>query len=174
MTVGAGVWTRHGTFGSRGLCVARKREAALPSGGQPLVERSASRECLHESWPSTWPTRPIVSAVRCGSSAWHQGPKETGRVAEVGSAVSCLHLPRFRESPSCSDRCAGSMWPVERFAVPGSPTGAGNMLKCFHWLRPSRRPSLLLVLLVRCVRIRAFVGRIGSHATPGGDHHNCV
>jgi hypothetical protein len=56
------------------------------------------------------------------------------------------------ESPSCSERCAGSMWPVERFAVPGPPTGAGNMWRCFPWLGPSRRPSLLLVHLVPCGR----------------------
>ena len=67
-----------------------------------------------------------------------------------------------------------SMWPVERFAVAGPPTGVGNMWRCFPWLKPSRRPSLLLVHPVRCVRIRAFVGRIGSRATPGGDPHGCA
>ncbi len=59
-------------------------------------------------------------------------------------------------------------------AAPGPPTGVGNMWRCFHWLKPSQRPSLLLVHLVRCVRIIAGVGRIGSHATPGGDHRTCV
>src|SRR5947209_16213568 len=63
------------------------------------------------------------------------------------------------------------MWPVERFAAPGQPTGVGNMWRCFPWLKPSRRPSLLLVHLVPSVRIIAGVGRIGSHATVGGDLH---
>jgi hypothetical protein len=66
-----------------------------------------------------------------------------------------------------------SMWPVERFAVAGPPTGVGNMWRCFPWLKPSQRPSLLLVHPVRCVRIIAGVGMIGSRAMPGGDHPNC-
>lgn len=36
-----------GRFGAEDARVARGREAALPSGGQPVVERSASRECLY-------------------------------------------------------------------------------------------------------------------------------
>jgi hypothetical protein len=66
------------------------------------------------------------------------------------------------------------MWQVERFAVPGPPTGAGNMLRCFPWLKTSRRPSHLLVHPVLSVRIIAGVGRIGSHATPGSDHRSSV
>src|SRR5713226_1468030 len=125
------------------------------------------------SVPSTWPTRPIVSAVLCGSSAWHQGPKATGRVGSVRSAVSCLRLLLLRDSPSFLDRCGGSMWQAGPFAAPGPPTGVGNMWRCFHWLDPSRRPSLLLVHPVPCVRIIAAVGRIGSHATLGGDRRTC-
>ncbi len=64
-----------------------------------------------------------------------------------------------------------SMWPGERFAVAGSPTGVGNMSRCFPWLKPSWGPSLQLVHPVRCVRIIAGIGMIGAHATPGGDHH---
>src|SRR5258707_14996149 len=126
------------------------------------------------SVPSTWPTRLIVSNVLCGSSAWHQGPKAIGRVASVRSAVSCLRLPSLSASPSFSDRCGGSMWQDERFAVPGSPTCVGHMLRCFPWLGPSKRPSPLLVHPVRCVRIIAGVGSTGSHAMPGGDHPNCA
>src|SRR6266568_7386254 len=66
------------------------------------------------------------------------------------------------------------MWPVEHFAVAGPPTGVGNMLRCFHWLKPSRRPSLLLVHPVPCVRITAGVGTLGSLTTPGGDHRSSV
>jgi hypothetical protein len=58
---------------------ARGREAALPSRGLLVVERSASRECLYESWPSTWPIRQIASSVLFGSSAWHLGRKGIGR-----------------------------------------------------------------------------------------------
>jgi hypothetical protein len=36
-----------GLLASRCLCVAREREAALGSSGKPVVERSASRACLH-------------------------------------------------------------------------------------------------------------------------------
>ncbi len=68
----------------------------------------------------------------------------------------------------------GSMRWVEHFAVPGLPTGVGNTLRSFPWVRPSRRPSLLLVHPVLCVHITAGVGRTGSPAMPGSDHRNCV
>jgi hypothetical protein len=55
---------------------------------------------------------------------------------------------------------------VELFVAAGPPTGVGNMLSCFHWLKPSLRLSLLLVHLVRII---AGVGRTGSFAPPGGD-----
>jgi len=70
-----------GRFGAEDARVARGREAALPSRGQSVVERSASRECLYESRPSTWPIRRIVSPVLCESSVWHQEPKGIEPVA---------------------------------------------------------------------------------------------
>jgi len=103
-----------------------------------------------------------------------RSPVGIGRVALVQSAGSCLRLPWLHASPSFSERCGGLMWQDERFAAPGQPTGVGNMLRCFPWLKPSRRPSLLLVYPVRCVRIRTFVGRTGSPAMPRPDHRNCV
>src|SRR5258708_922307 len=124
--------------------------------------------------PSTWPTRLIVSAVLCGSSAWHQEQKEIGRVGSVRSAVSCLRLPLWSTSPSFSDRCGGSMWQVEHLSVTWMPPCVGNTLRSFPWVRPSRRPSLLLVHPVLCVHITAGVGRTGSPAMPGSDHRNCV
>ena len=145
-----------------------------PAGAHLSFGRSASREGLDESWPSTWPTRRIASTVLSGSSAWHQGPKEIEPVASVRFAVSCLRLPWLSESPSFSERCAGSMWQGEHFDAPGSPTGVGNMWRCFLWLELSRRPSLLLVHPVPCGRIIAGAGRIGSLATLGGDHRNCA
>ena len=103
-----------------------------------------------------------------------QEPKAIVRVESVLFAVSCPHLPLLSASLSCSDQYAGWMWQVDHFVEPGSPTGVGNMWRCFPWLKSSRRPSLLLVHPVPCVRIIAGVGRIGSHATPGGDHRNSV
>ena len=52
VAVGRRVRTSHGANLCRGLRVARGREAALPSRGQPVVERSASRERLYRSRPS--------------------------------------------------------------------------------------------------------------------------
>ena len=50
------------------------------------------------------------------------------------SVVSCLppRLYLLSESRSCSDRSGGWMWLVERFAAPGSSTGAGNTSRCFR------------------------------------------
>jgi hypothetical protein len=107
VAVGSGVWTRYWTFRSKGLHYAREREAALPSGGQPVVERACVKRMRLPSVPSTWPTRRIVSNVLFGSSAWHQGLKEIEPVASVRFAVSCLPLPLLSASPSFSDRCAG-------------------------------------------------------------------
>jgi hypothetical protein len=91
VAVGSGVWTRHWTFRSRGLHSAREREAALPSGGQPVVEPSAASKCVHESVLSPWPTRLIASHVRCGSSAWREAAK--GDRARRVSAVRRLLPP---------------------------------------------------------------------------------
>ena len=66
------------------------------------------------------------------------------------------------------------MWLGERFVADGWPTGVGNMLRCFPWLKASGRQNLLLVHPAPFVRAIAGVGAIGSHATLGGDHHNCV
>src|SRR5512133_1024880 len=88
------------------------------------------------SVPSTSPTRPIASAVLCRSSAWHQEQKEIGRVASAPSAVSCLHLPRFRASLSSSGQYAGWMERVEHFVAPGPPIGADNTSRYLHWLKP--------------------------------------
>src|SRR5947209_16770840 len=80
-----------GRFGAEDARVARGREAALPSRGQPVVERSASRECLYESRPSTWPIRRIVSPVLCESSVWRKAAK--GDRARRVSAVRRLLPP---------------------------------------------------------------------------------
>ncbi len=50
------------------LQMPRERDAALPSRGQPVVERSPSRERFYESVPSTSPIRPIVCPVPSESS----------------------------------------------------------------------------------------------------------
>ena len=46
-----------------------------------------------------------LSAVfPAGAVPGERRPKEIGRAASVRCAVSCLHLPLLRESPSCSER----------------------------------------------------------------------
>ena len=70
-----------------------------PAGASLNFGRSASREFVHESGPSTSPTRPTVSAVPCGRSVWHRGPKAIVPTGSVLSAVSCPRLPRFEYKP---------------------------------------------------------------------------
>ena len=91
VAAGCRVRTRHGAFRGGGLRVARGREATLPSRGQAVVERSASRKCLYESSPSTWPIRRIVSPVLCESSVWQKAAK--GDRARRVSAVRRLLPP---------------------------------------------------------------------------------
>ena len=64
-----------GRFGAEAFVMPRERDTALSSGSKPVVERSPSRECVHESVLSIWPTRPIVTNVLFASSAWLQGLK---------------------------------------------------------------------------------------------------
>ncbi len=174
MAVRRSVRTSHWAFRGRCLYLARGWETALSSRGKPLVKRSATRKCVHESRLSISPTRPIVSAVLFETNAWHQEPKEIGHVESVLCAVSCLHLRLLSTSQSYSDQYGGWMWQADPFVAPGWPTGVGNTLRSFLWFRLSRRPSLLLVHPAPCVHITAGVGRTGSPAMPGSDHHNCV
>jgi hypothetical protein len=55
--------------------------------------------------------------VACSAGAGLGGrrPKEIGRGASVGSAVSRLPLLLLPASPSFSDRCDGSMWQADPF-----------------------------------------------------------
>jgi len=46
------------------------------------------------------------------------------------------------------------------------------MLRCLYLRKCRKRLLLPLVHRVPCARIIAGVGSIGSHAMPGGDHHN--
>ena len=150
------------------------RQAPLPSRGQPVVERACGKKMRSPNGPSTSHIRLIVSTVLCGSSAWHQGLKEIGRVASVQFAVCYLLLPPLSKNPSFSDQYGGWMWKVERFAASGQPIGVGNTWRSFPWFRPSNRCCLLPTPLVPFVLIAAGVGRIDSPAMPGGDHRNCV
>src|SRR6266516_431129 len=117
---------------------------------------------------STWPTRPTVNPVLCGSSAWHQGPKAIGRGASVRFAVSCLHLPPLNESPSFSERCGsrrcGSSYASPHLdhplasaicggASPGSKP-AGGKTSCSSTSCPSFAPSLELA---RSTRMQCLV-----------------
>jgi hypothetical protein len=91
VAVGSSVRTSHWAFRCRGLYLARGWETELSSRSKPLVERSASRKCVHESWLSISPTRPIVSAVLFGSSVWRKAAK--GDRARRVSAVRRLLPP---------------------------------------------------------------------------------
>ena len=91
VAVGHRVRTSHGAFRGRGLRVAREREAALPSRGQSVVERSARVRMPLPSEPSTWPIRRIVSSVLCESSVWQKAAK--GDRARRVSAVRRLLPP---------------------------------------------------------------------------------
>ena len=62
-----------------------------PAGASLNFGRSASRECLYESWLSTWPIRRIVSPVLCESSVWQKAAK--GDRARRVSAVRRLLPP---------------------------------------------------------------------------------
>jgi len=96
-----------GRLGAEAFTLQENGRLRCPAGASLWLSEVRQENAFTQNGLSTWPTRPIVSTVLCGSSAWHQGPKAIGRVAEVGSAVSCLHLPLLSESPSSSDRCAG-------------------------------------------------------------------
>ena len=174
MAVGCSVRTSHGAFRGRGLRLAREWEAALSSRGKPLVERSPPRKCVHPACCLSGLPDRLSALFSPGAMPGERRPKGIGHVASVLSAVSCPRLPPLSESLSCSDRCGGWMWQAGPCGAPGRPTGSGNMLRCFHWLKPSRRQNLLLVHLVPSGRTIAGAGTTGSRATPGSDHHNCA
>jgi len=124
--------------------------------------------------PSILRIRPIVSTVLCGSNAWHRGPKEIGPVVSVPSAVCYLLLPLLSASPSFLDQCGGWMWQAVSFVALGPSIGAGNTSRCFRSWKFPRVFPLPLAHHVRCDRITATVGMIGSPAMPGSDHPNCA
>jgi hypothetical protein len=62
-----------------------------PAGASLNFGRGASRECLHESELSTWPTRPTASPVLCENSVWRKAAK--GNRARRVSAVRRLLPP---------------------------------------------------------------------------------
>ena len=124
---------------------------------------------------STLLIRAIVSAVLFENNVWRKGPKGIALAGSVPSAASCLHRPLLSKSPSFSARC-GSRRRGRSSALPrlDSSTSVGNMLRCLHWLKSSRRSGLLLVPLVLYVHIIAGVGATGLRATLGADHPNCT
>jgi hypothetical protein len=112
---------------------------------------------------------------RCALREQCLAPGAKGNRARRVSAVR-----RLLSSPSSVEQkpvVVGSMrlswmWQVERFAVPGSAIGAGNMSKCLHSWKFPRVLLLLPVHRVRYARITAGVGTIGSPAMSGGDLRN--
>jgi hypothetical protein len=124
--------------------------------------------------PFISPTRPIVSAVLFGSSAWHQVRKETVLVASVPSVVSCPHRRWLSTSLSRSDPYDGWMSQAEHFVASGPPIGACSTSRLLRSLNFLKVFLLHPAHLVLCARIAAGVGATGSLVMPGGDHHNCV
>jgi hypothetical protein len=96
-------------------------KTALSGRSKPVVERACVKRMSLPNGPSIWPTRPIGSRVLYVNTVWHQEPKEIALGVSAPSAVSCLPLLRclLNENRSSSDRSAGWMWQVERFAAPG-------------------------------------------------------
>jgi hypothetical protein len=126
------------------------------------------------SGPFTSPPRRIVRSVNCGDNAWDEGLKAIVRVGSVPCAVSCPVLHRCSQILICSQRSAGSMEQVERFAARGWLIGVGNMSRCFLLRTCPSRFLHLLVHHVPCARMTAGVGAIGSHEMRGGGRRNCA
>ena len=91
MAVGCGVRTSDWAFRGRCLRLAREREAALPGRSKPVVERSASRECVYP----------------------------TGCLPGLPNRLSAMFSPRAmfsswsqRQSCSQSQRCPSSLAPT--------------------------------------------------------------
>jgi hypothetical protein len=151
------------------------RQAPLPSGGKPELRAKCGKKMRSRE-------RAVYLAYQpdCQHCALREqclargGQRRSGASQKSQFAVCYLLLPRFRESPSCSDQYGGWMWKVERFAAPGQSIGVGNTWRSLPWFRPSNRFCLLLAHLVPFVLIAAGVGRIDSPAMPGSDHRNCV
>jgi hypothetical protein len=110
-----------GRFGAKGFVLQEDGKLRWEAGGQPVVERSASRECLDESGPSIWPTRPIVCPVPSARSVSRQGPKGIALAESAPLATSCPRLRLLNASLSFSDRCDGWMWQGARFVADGWP-----------------------------------------------------
>jgi hypothetical protein len=88
---------------SRGLRLARERHAELGSSRRLLVERSAARECLHESVRFMSPPRPIVRGVLSGSSAWRKAAKGK-RSRRVNAVRLLLPTPASALAKACRSR----------------------------------------------------------------------
>src|SRR6266516_1017351 len=123
---------------------------------------------------STWPLWTTVKSVPSVSSVWGEGPEAIVLVGSVLFAACCLPIPLSSLRWESWQRHGGWMWQADLFVEPGSPTGAGNTSRCFHWLRAPRMFLLLLAHLAPYVLIVAGVGTTGSRGTPGGDHHTCA
>jgi hypothetical protein len=147
-----------------------------PAGASLRLSEVRQENAFTRACRLVFPTRPIVSVVLFGRSVWRKAQKVIVRAGSVLFVVFCPHLPRLSVSESLfhSDRYDGWTWQAERFVAPGPLIGTVNTPRSSRLLNTLRGVSLHHVPLVRCVRITAGVGPIGSHATPGGDHRNCV
>ena len=106
MAVGCIVRTSHRTFRGRGLHLAREWEAALPSGGQPMVERSASRECFHTTGCLPGLPDRLSAVFPAGAVPGIRGQRRSG-------------APRQCRPPSlaCTCRCCAKAHPARSDAL---------------------------------------------------------
>ena len=118
-----------------------------------------------------------TDCLRCALREQCLDPGAKGNRARRVSAVRHLLPPPVsveRKLVRLGPMRLSWMWLVEHFGADGWPTGVGDMLRCFPWLKASGRRNLLLVHPAPFVRAIAGVGANGSHATLGGDHRNRV
>jgi hypothetical protein len=173
VAVGSGVWTRHGTFRSRGLHQCRENgRLRRPAGASLwLSEVRQENEFSQRAVYLTYQTdcQQCTLRERCLASG-----AKGDRARRVSAVRRLLPPPAVieRKPIILGSMRLSSMWPVERFAVPGSPTGVGNMWRSFPWLGSNWRLNLLLVLPVPSVRIIVGVGMIGCSVMLGRDLRN--
>jgi hypothetical protein len=126
---------RWGTSPPRPLPMPRAWDTAVPRRGEPVGERSPSRERVYASRPSLSPTRPIVSTVLCASSVSTLGPKAIAQVSV--SAVRRLLPP-----PAAVERTPVVLGPMRWVDV------AGRALRR-TWTTPWRRQYVEILPLLQ-------------------------
>jgi len=108
-----------GRFGADAFTLQEDGRLRYPAGANLWLSEVRQENAFTRAVLSISPTRPIVSAVLFGSSAWRQEPEEIGHDESVLYAVSCLHLRLLSTSRSCSQQYGEGMWQADPFVAPG-------------------------------------------------------